>query len=67
MASPLFLQGLLHDLGFKAFFGIHLLEPPVLVFKFLEPRHQGGVHAAEFAATFYKWRAKYSVRLTLGR
>ena len=54
MASPLFLQGLLDDLGLEAFFGIHLLEPPVLVFEFLEPGHQGGIHAAEFAAPFVK-------------
>ena len=54
MASPLFLQCLLNDLGLQAFFGIHLLEPPVLVFEFLESGHQRGVHAAEFAAPFVK-------------
>jgi len=48
------LQGLLNNLGLEAFFGIHLLEPPVLVFEFLEPCHQGGVHAAELAAPFVK-------------
>ena len=52
MASPLFLQGLLDDLGLEAFFGIHLLEPPVLVFEFLEAGHQGGVHAAKLTAPF---------------
>ena len=52
MALPLFLQSLLHNLGFEPFFSIHLLEPPVLVFKFLEPGHQRGVHAAELAAPF---------------
>ena len=56
MASPLFLQGLLHNLGFEPFFSIHLLEPPVLVFKFLEPGHQRGVHAAELAAPFVERR-----------
>lgn len=54
MASPLFLQGLLDDLGLEAFFGIHLLEPPVLVFEFLEAGHQGGIHAPELAAPFVK-------------
>jgi len=54
MASPLFLQGLLDDLGLEAFFGIHLLEPPVLVFELFEPGHQGGIHAAKFAAPFVK-------------
>lgn len=54
MASSLFLQGLLDDLCLQAFLGIHLLEPPVLVFEFLEPCHQRGVHAAEFAAPFVK-------------
>jgi hypothetical protein len=48
------LQGLLDDLGLEAFFGIHLLEPPVLIFEFLEAGHQGGVHAAEFTAPFVK-------------
>lgn len=54
MASPLFLQGLSDDLGLEPLFGIHLFEPPVLVFEFLEPGHRRGVHAAELAAPFVK-------------
>jgi hypothetical protein len=46
------LQGLLDDLDLQALLGIHLLEPPVLVFEFLEPGHERGVHAAELAAPF---------------
>ena len=52
MASPLFLQGLLNDLGLKPFLGIPLLQPPVLVFEFLQAGHQRGIHTAEFAAPF---------------
>jgi len=48
------LQGLLDDFGLEPLFGIHLLEPPVLVFEFLEPGHQGDVHATEFAAPLVK-------------
>lgn len=52
MASPLFLERLLDDLRLQALFGVHLLEPPVLVFELLEPGHQRGVHAAKLAAPF---------------
>ena len=49
-----FLQGLLDDLSLEPLLGIHLLEPPVLVFEVLEPGHERGVHAAELAAPFVK-------------
>jgi hypothetical protein len=48
------LQGLLNDLSLEPLLGIHLLEPPVLVFEFLEASHQGGIHAAELAAPLVK-------------
>jgi len=54
MASPLFLQGLLNDFSLQAFFCVHLLEPTVLLFEFLEPGHQGSVHATELAPPFVK-------------
>ena len=56
MASPFFCEGLLDDLSLEALLGIHLLEPSVLVFEFLQSGHQGGVHAAEFAAPFVERR-----------
>jgi hypothetical protein len=47
MALPLFCQGLGHDFGLEALFGIHLLEPAVLVLQLLHAGHEGSVHAAE--------------------
>ena len=54
MALPLFLERLLNDLGLEALLGIHLLEPSILVFEFLEASHQRDIHAAELAAPFVK-------------
>ena len=51
MASALFPR-LLNDLCLEVFFRIHLLEPSVLVFEFLEVGHQRGVHAPKFATPF---------------
>ncbi len=64
MALPLFCECLLHDLGFDALVGVHLLEPAVLVFKLLETLHQRCVHAAEFAAPFVKGGGAYAVFAT---
>ena len=51
MASTLFCERLLHDLGLEAFLCEHLLEPAVLVFEFLEAGHQG------WRPSRHTWRA----------
>lgn len=47
MASPLFFEGLLHDLRLQPLFCIHLLEPSVLRFELLEPRQERRIHATK--------------------
>lgn len=61
MASPLFLRGLLDDLGLEPFFGVHLLEPTVLVFESLHSGHQQGVHAAKPGPSFVEGRGTDAV------
>src|SRR5690606_26202620 len=49
-ASPLFFKSLLHDLGFKLLFDIHLAQAGVLRLQFLHTRHHGYIHAAVLRA-----------------
>lgn len=49
MAIELSLQGLLDDFRLEAFFGIHLLEPAVLLLQLSHAGHQGDIHAAVLA------------------
>lgn len=61
MAPPLFLHRLGNDFCLQPLFRVHLLQAPVLFFKFLEPCHHGGIHAAEPAAPFVKQRRTHAM------
>lgn len=47
MASPLFCQRLLHNLGLQLFFRVHLLQATVLVLQLFQASHQRGIHPTE--------------------
>lgn len=49
-----FLQRLINALNLQALLGVHLLLTAVLLFEFLQPRHDRGFHAAELAAQVVK-------------
>ena len=57
MALQLSHEGFLADLGLDALFGVHLLQPAVLILELLEPGHQRSIHAAELRATLVARRA----------
>ena len=50
MALPLFFKRLRYDLGLEFLFKVHLLEAPILLFQFFEPRHHGDIHPAVFGS-----------------
>jgi len=50
MASPLFFEGMRHDLGLKFFLKVHPLQAPNLIFELFHPAHHGHIHAAVFSA-----------------
>lgn len=61
MALPLFCEGLGDDFGFKAFFGVHLFQALVLLFKLLHAGHQRGIHAAELGAPLVERRRAHAM------
>ena len=50
MALQLSLQGFLAYLGDQTLFGIHFLEPSVLIFQFPKAFHQRGIYDTEFGS-----------------
>ena len=56
MASPLFFEGLRHDLGFELFLKVHLLQTTVLFFELFHARHHGHIHTAVLGPPFVKRR-----------
>lgn len=52
MALELSLEGLLADLGLETILSVHLLEPLILLLKFLETLHHGSIHTAELGSPF---------------
>jgi hypothetical protein len=61
MALPLSLKSFLAQFSFEPFFGIHLLQPPVLIFKLFHAFNHGGIHAAEFGSLLLKTRTARAV------
>src|SRR5690606_3168782 len=59
-----FFDSLFEHFRFKAFFGVHLLQAPVLIFKLLEPGHHGGIHSTELGPPLVKRRAAHAMLAT---
>ena len=56
MASPLFYEGLRHDLSLELFLKVHLLQTTVLFFELFHARHHGHIHTAVLGSPFVKRR-----------
>ena len=56
MASPLFFEGLRHDLSLELFLKVHLLQTTVLFFELFHARHHGHIHITVLGSPFEKRR-----------
>src|SRR5690606_40754265 len=61
MAVSLFSQSFFEQLRLHAHLGIHLLQPPVLVFQGLHLADHRGIHATVFGSPFVERRRAHSM------